>query len=181
MSIPRQPLPAKLVVGFFLAEKSLGPAAVSALCERFGPVDLVSAWLPFDYTDYYRAEMGGNLLRRLVSFTRLVDPGQLATIKAMTNVVEQQMAVNGKRLINFDPGTLTAAQFVLATGKNYSHRIYLGQGIFADLTLVFSRGAFRPLAWTYPDYRDDALLSFLGRARRKYLVDVKPAVAHPCR
>jgi hypothetical protein len=87
--------------------------------------------------------------------------------------MEQDMAHEGRRPINLDPGYLTAAQFVLATGKNYSHRIYLGQGIYADLTLVFAGGAFQPLAWTYPDYRDGVLQGFLGRVRRKYLADVK--------
>lgn len=173
MSTPRPVPPAKLVVGFFLAQKPLGQTVVAALVDRFGPVDLVSAWMPFDYTDYYRNEMGENLMRRLVSFARLVDPADLAAIKLQTNALENELAGEGRRTVNLDPGTLTAAQFVLATGKNYSHRICLGQGIYADLTLVYGQGRFQPLAWTYPDYRDPALLAFLGRVRRKYLVDVK--------
>jgi len=117
--------------------------------------------------------MGENLVRRMVSFRRLVDPGQLAPIKLTTNAIEQALAVAGRRRINLDPGTLTPAQFVLATGQNYNHRIYLDQGIYADLTLVFTGGGFQFLAWTYPDYRDAALLGFLGRARRKLLIDLK--------
>ena len=80
---------------------------------------------------------------------------------------------DGKRSVNIDPGYLLYERFVLATGKNYSHRIYVGQGIYADLTLIFQKGAYRPLPWTYPDYADAPMADFLMEVRHKYGEDIK--------
>ncbi len=82
----------------------------------------------------------------------------------------------GGRKVNIDPGYLAAAKFVLATGKDYSHRIYLRQGIYGDLTLIFKRGSFQPLSWTYPDYGSPPLLDLINLLRRKYLWQLKRAL-----
>ena len=74
----------------------------------------------------------------------------------------------GKRRFNLDPGLLTLGNFVLATGKNNAHRIYLAEGIFADLTLIFRSRSYRPLEWTYPDYADAELIGILNRLREMY-------------
>ncbi len=173
MSLPRAPKPAKLVVGVFLKEKSLLTAVVQDLIAHFGPVDMVSRWYAFDFTDYYEAEMGRPLFRRLLSFSRLVDPGKLPDIKRTTNGLERRRAENGLRLVNLDPGYLVHSQFVLATGKNYSHRIYLGSGIYADLTLMFRKGRFESLPWTYPDYADRRIQRFLMCVRKRYGHDLQ--------
>ena len=168
MSTPRPPKPAKLVIGVILKEDALLGRIVAALEERFGPPDMVSPWLPFDYTDYYRSEMGGPLKRRLFSFRRLIDQAALPAVKLETNRIEGRFCRDRRRRANIDPGILTYERFVLATGKNYTHRIYLGRGIFGDLTLVFSGGAFQPLPWTYPDYAAPDLSGFLTEVRRRY-------------
>jgi hypothetical protein len=139
----------------------------------FGPVDLVSSWLPFDFTDYYEKEMGRPLYRRLLAFKHLIDQEQLPDIKHQTNAIESDLAREGRREVNIDPGYLLYERFVLATGKNYSHRIYVGQGIYADLTLIFQKGAYRPLPWTYPDYADAPMADFLMEVRHKYGEDIK--------
>ena len=113
--------------------------------------------------------MGQGLLRRFVAFETLVSQDLLADIKHKTIEMENKWAVSGKRRINVDPGMLTAERLVLATTKNYTHRIYLGKGIFADLTLIYHRGGFKPLDWTYPDYKTQWSLDFWKEARKFYL------------
>ena len=173
MSQPRPPKPAKLVIGFFLHEKSLGMSIVENLIQRFGDVDIVSEWMPFDQTAYYEPEMGAPLHRRMMAFERLVHQSELAQAKLFTNEIEKQYADNGKRVVNIDPGYMLLERFVLATGKNFAHRIYIGKGIYADLTLVFRKGRFVALPWSFPDYAGDRVQAFLMRVRGKYAMDLK--------
>lgn len=173
MSVPQPPKPAKLVVGFFLNDRSLAAAIVGQLQDRLGPLEMVSPWLPFDFTSYYEKEMGAPLSRRVVVFKPLVEQTRLVAIKRMTNALEGDYVREGKRRVNIDPGYLLPERLVLATGKNFTHRIYLGEGIYADLTLIFQKGAFRSLPWTYPDYADRRLIDFLTLVRNKYLLDLK--------
>lgn len=173
MSLPQNPTPAKLVVGFFLKDKALAVDIAQDLQEHLGAVDMVSDWIQFDFTNYYHKEMGAPLSRRLVVFKSLVDQTQLAAIKLKTNRLEQKYQRKRQRRVNIDPGYLLPERFVLATGKNFTHRIYIGQGIYADLTLIFQKGAFRSLPWTYPDYADKRLINFLTLVRNKYMLELK--------
>jgi len=173
MSLPQPPTPAKLIVGFFVKEKTLAAGIAQTLQDRLGPVDMISAWLDFDFTAYYEKEMGAPLSRRLVVFKTLVEQTELAAIKQMTNAIEQTYQRQGQRRVNIDPGYLLPERFVLASGKNFTHRIYIGQGIYADLTLIYQKGAFRTLPWTYPDYAGKHLIDFLTLVRKKYMLDLK--------
>jgi len=173
MSTPRAPMPAKLVIGLFMKDRALFEPLAVDLAAGFGSVDIVSSWMPFDYTSYYEPEMGTPLFRRLLTFKNLIRQDQLPEIKLTTNRLEQSLAQNGLRKVNIDPGYLLYERFVLATGKNFSHRIYIGSRIYADLTLIYQRGRFQKLDWTFPDYADEPMLQFLTRVRRKYAVDVK--------
>jgi hypothetical protein len=173
MSQPQPPRPAKLIAGFFLRDKALAADIVRDLQDRLGPVDMISKWLDFDFTAYYEKEMGTPLSRRLVVFKPLIQQMQLSSIKRLTNELEQNYRHQGKRRVNIDPGYLLAERFVLATGKNFTHRIYIGDGIYADLTLIYQKGAFRSLPWTYPDYADRRLIDFLTLVRNKYMLDLK--------
>ncbi|MCU0614599.1 MAG: DUF4416 family protein [Desulfobacterales bacterium] len=173
MSVPREPKKAKLVVGFFMKDKKLLKPFAEKLYHALGPVDMVSPWIPFDFTSYYEMEMGAPLFRRILTFEKLIPQDQLVQIKLYTNELEMQYLEDGKRCINADPGILSHERFVLATGKNFTHRIYLKNGIFADLTLIFTQGRFQELPWTYPDYKDKNILSFLEKVRSKYLIDLK--------
>ncbi len=138
------------------------------LVQDLGPVDEQIGPLAFGYTSYYDSEMGPGILRWLWSFADLVDRGALVGIKCLTNQVEQAYTVDGRRQFNLDPGLMTLGNFVLAAGKNNAHRIYMGKGIFADLTLIFRAGTYRPLEWTYPDYADQELITILNGLRETY-------------
>ena len=176
MSQPQSPSPAKLVVSMLMNSRSLGPRVTLDLEQAFGAIEMVGPWMDFDYTSYYTSEMGMPLYRRMLVFTDLIAQSDLARIKLRTNEIELQYAQSGKRSVNIDPGYLLYERFVLATGKNYSHRIYIGQGIYADLTLIYQKGAYRPLPWTYPDYADAAMGGFLMQVRQKFSENIKGIV-----
>lgn len=175
MSRPRPAARAKLVIGFIVRDKALAGWVVEALGASFGPLDLVSPWLPFDFTDYYAREMGGPLYRRLLAYKHAVAQDRLPDIKHITNQIEDRAADQDRRKVNIDPGILLLERFVLATGKNFAHRVYLGRGIYADLTLIYRGGGFHTLPWTYPDYADARHQAFLRQVRRKLQRDYKEA------
>ncbi|OGV76579.1 MAG: hypothetical protein A2340_11000 [Lentisphaerae bacterium RIFOXYB12_FULL_60_10] len=166
----QSPEPVRLVCGVLAASPDVVESARASLETQFGPVDGTFGPVPFTFTDYYHAEMGAGLQRWFWSFEPLIDPGQLASIKCTTNRLEQALAttVDGicRRRINLDPGYITPAKLVLATTKDFAHRIYLGGGIFAEVTLAFRRNETVPQPWTYPDYRSGCYDSFLLGVRR---------------
>ncbi len=166
----RGPEHVKLVMSILFSAGEQETATLETLEKELGPIDLVSRRLCFQHTDYYSAEMGTGLLRRMVSFRRLVHPGTLVDLKLRTQAIEDMFRdKRGNRKVNLDPGLLGHAQLVLATHKPYSHRIYLGKGVFAELTLIFRQGSLRPLLWTYPDYGSEPLLGWFHRVRSLYL------------
>ncbi len=175
MSIPKHPEPAKLVIGCIMNRKTWAAQIYPMLEEAFGPVDMISNWLTFTYTDYYYAEMGAPLFRKVFVFKRLIGQDELAGIKEITNRIEKQCeAQDARRNVNLDPGYLVSSRFILATGKEYAHRIYIGRKIYADLTLIYSRKkGFQTLDWTYPDYASETMIAFLSKVRDKYLLDLK--------
>lgn len=182
MSIPTPPPPAKLVCSILSsALNALWPTTLAALEECFGPTDSVSPELPFTFTAYYDRELGTPIARRFVSFARLVPQDGLITAKLATNALEARLAgPDGRRRVNCDPGILTQERLVLATGKNFSHRVYLGQGLFADLTLVFRAGSWQILPWTFPDYASPAMRDILTAIRDRYRQDLRePPLLHP--
>ena len=172
MSLPREPKPAKLVIGLLTKQRELFEPLAGELTSLYGSADMISSWMSFDYTTYYATELGVPLYRRLLTFESLIDQLELATIKLSTNRLEQAYARNHRRRVNIDPGYLLHERFVLASGKNFSHRIYIGHCIYADLTLMYRKGTFETLPWTYPDYADQPIRDFLERARKKYTLDL---------
>lgn len=173
MSQPGLILPVKPVVSLLLARQDLLTAVVRHLSVYLGPPDLVGPWWPFTATEYYTPEMGPGLGRLLVSFLHLADPAQLANWKVFTNGIEARLSLGRRRTVNLDPGYVTKERVVLATGKNFSHRIYLDHGIFADLTLIYSQGAYQVQPWTFPDYAKGPLAELLLLVRKKYLWQLK--------
>ena len=161
-----------------MKDKDLFEPIFHSLEKVGGPVDIMSKWLDFDFTDYYYKEMGEPLFRRLVAFKPLIAQDELAAIKLKTNEIEKEhldpaQVDKGMRRVNIDPGYLLPSRFILATGKDYSHRIYIGQQIYADLTLMYSKQGFKTLEWTYPDYASESVFRFLGQVRQKYLLDLQ--------
>ncbi|MFZ0614421.1 MAG: DUF4416 family protein [Desulfobacterales bacterium] len=164
---------AKLVIGLFMRQRELITPVAGDLAACFGAIDMVSPWFDFAGTHYYETEMGSPLSRRMVVFKDLIRQDELAEIKRQTNAIEGRYGREGRRSVNIDPGYLLRERFVLATGKNFAHRIYIGKGIYADLTLIYRNGGFEPLAWTYPDYAEEALRGYLERVRKKYVEDLR--------
>jgi Domain of unknown function (DUF4416) len=164
--------PVKLVVGLLSADRKLLEQALSALAEGFGTVSVKSPEIPFSFTDYYEKEMGPNLIRQWVGFHGLIESEQLSDSKTTTRSLEKRfLGPNNKRRVNLDPGTLSLHNLVLASTKGFAHRIYLRDGIYADLTLLFQSGKFQPLPWTYPDYQTPVCHEFLMRCRKELLAD----------
>ena len=156
----------------FSADTRLIGTAVEKLSDMFGMIDYISELIPFEYTDYYAMEMGTRQKRRIVAFEKLIYPDTLPAIKLSTNELEKTFSTMGKRKLNIDPGYISLGNLVLATGKPFAHRPYLGSGIYADLTLVYQKGGFHPLEWTYPDYRESVMLRMLAGIRGKYLIQL---------
>jgi hypothetical protein len=173
MSKPTPVQPVKLVFSIFSSVLARIDETIPILAESYGEPDFISAMLPFDYTSYYNVEMGENLVRRFLSFEKLIRPEELPDIKLATNRLEDRYAVAERRLVNADPGYVSAAHLILATGKGYSHRPYLRDGIYADLTLIYQNKKFCTLPWTYPDYANEKQLVMFTKIRARYLLQLK--------
>ena len=156
-----------LVIGVLSSDTDIEEAILAALEAAFGPVASVSAREPFAWTDYYQAEMGRAIFRYYLEFRNFIDPSRLAAIKAMTNALEMQFSSDGKRRVNLDPGLLAPGRFVLATTKDRAHRIALSEGIYAELTLIYEKGEFHPLPWTYPDWASEPVRAMLATMRKR--------------
>jgi hypothetical protein len=164
------PPPGKVIIGVITRDLVVMESAQTLLEKELGPVENKSPIIDFDFTDYYEVEMGKNLLRLWLSFAKPIPLDQLREIKFKTMEIEKKyLDTNGNRTINLDPGILSLCNLILATTKNYYHRIYLGQGIYAEVTLVYRHNNFEPLAWTYPDYRTDTALNFFTTVRKALL------------
>jgi len=168
MSNLSEPEDVKLICSLFSPHEGLIDQVIPELHGMFGPTDWISPGLFFDRTTYYAREMGWPLHRRFVSFQELIRPESIVEVKLKTNEVERRYLKDGKRRINIDPGYISLERMVLATGKNYTHRVYLGKGVYADLTLVFRKGSFKPLDWSYPDYASPEMIVFFNDLREKY-------------
>ena len=173
MSQPEKSDDVKLIVSLFSSEKALIERAIEQLVDIYGEADWISPEIYFDRTRYYEKEMGWPLHRRFLSFKKLISPEMLVDVKLKTNEMEKGHLKGQKRRINIDPGYISLERLILATGKNYIHRVYLGKGIYADLTLVFKRGGFVPLEWTYPDYADPEMIDAFNAVRSQYLEQLR--------
>jgi len=171
MGAPRLPEPVKYFCGVLASDPVAWEWVRPRLTERLGPIEAETPWQPFPYTSYYDAQMGRPIERKFVSFELPGDPAELANLKTWTNELEAWARgehPSARRVINLDPGWLNLQQVVLASTKPAGHRIYIGQGIYAELTLWFRDGRWTPLPWTYPDYREPATLAYFTDLRRRY-------------
>jgi hypothetical protein len=175
-------LPVKLFIGLLTSKITLVDAIRQKLYLEFDDIDHESELSLFDKTSYYSKEMGSQIYRKFFSFERLIQPDKLADIKNRTGEIEKVFAnlktntdstVSIKRPINLDPGYISATQLVLASTKEVGHRIYIGSGIFAEVTLAYQNKRFQSFPWTYPDYREVNYHSFFAKVREKYLDSVK--------
>lgn len=165
-----QPEPALLLVSVLGHDDDQLLAVFPELEKQFGPLDCLTPKLPFDFSPYYEREMGRPLCRRLAVFAEPFHREQLPAVKNLTNSLEGRLAdPSGRRTVNLDPGYLAIEHLVLATTKKSYHRPYLGEGIYADLTLIYQHGGYRALPWTYPDYASEYYTGFFAEVRSKLL------------
>ncbi len=168
MGTPARPKPVKLIAGLLASGEGLLVRAKEALAAMYGPIDLESAPVPFTFTEYYNEEMGESIIRQYVSFEKLIAPQEIADIKLRTNALEREFAAAGKRKVNIDPGYLDLSKMVLATTKDATYRIYLGNGIYAQSTICYRDKTFEPWPWTYPDYKSVHAIGFFNQVREQY-------------
>lgn len=169
MSIPKEPSKAKLVISFISTSEELINSSIERIAQKYSTPDFVSEFISFTHTQYYEDEHGCGLKRRFASFSKLLPRDHIVKVKQFTNQLENETIIDGKRKINIDPGFLTPENFILATGKNFTHRVYLKDGIFADLTLIFQKNDFMELPWTYPDYKGRDVKNMLIKIRELIL------------
>lgn len=173
MSELKEPKPVKLFIAFLFAEPEVALKAQNMLEASYGPAEIESGIFEFNHTTYYNHEMGEKLRKKLVGFTAPVNPETLTEIKHHTHRLEKEFSPEGRRQVNLDPGYLNLNRVVLATGKDSAHRIYLRNGVYAEVTLVYQSGIFQPLPWTYPDYRAPEATDFFSRLRHKHKEQVR--------
>ncbi len=169
MGTTSPPEPVALIAGMLAGRSDLFAVARDALERSIGPVELESDTWPFGETRYYQHELGDSILRRFLLFAQPFDPGRLAEIKLRTNETETRLAAElaSTRPVNIDPGYVTLGSLVLATTKFRAHRIYLGSGIYAEVTLLFESADWHALAWTYQDYAVGTYHGFLTEVRER--------------
>jgi hypothetical protein len=174
LAIIRNPIPVKLICGITFSPELNLASIIEKLETVFSSVEQKSTVFNFsDFTSYYEEEMGKNLSKVFIAFYGFYDPGSLAECKVRTTVLEQEIS-GEHRKVNLDPGYITPAKLVLATAKDFAHRIYLGQGIYGDVQYRFRRGKFEPSAWTYPDYQTELAVAFFSEIRQNLLKQEHP-------
>ena len=192
-TVNSHPKPAKLFIGMLSQEVSLFNELKVQLKELFGTIDLESPVWEWNHTDYYLKEMGAGLRRQFIFFQNLINPGVISEIKLKTNELERQYiyenplphpfyknpsippltkggkgGFKGGRKINLDPGYLDSARIILVSSKDFSHRIYLGKGIYGEVTLIYSGNNYQVLPYTYPDFRTQKYMDIFKKAREMY-------------
>lgn len=172
-----KPKSVNLIIGVLTSIPELFGQINKTLEKYFGLIDLRSDILPFNFTDYYNEDMGKGIQRQFYSFERLIMPEEIATIKVRTNTLEESIAslekIPVKRPINIDPGYLNESRLILASTKDFSHRIYLREGIYAEVTLNYRKGKYETFPWTFPDYKTPEYQNFFLMVRELYVNKLK--------
>jgi len=173
MGKPSIPEKVKLFTGIITREEHIN--FLNAILKPLGEIeDSSPVLLLMSFSQYYSKEMGSGLKRLWVSFRGTIAPESIVDLKLISNEIEHKYSVEGKRTINIDPGYVSLTNLVLVTTKNYSHRIYLGKGIYGEVTLIYrKKEGFVPLQWTYPDYKTKVALDFFNRVRTRLLEELR--------
>ncbi len=173
MSRVQEPSAVRLFMGLIYKPDSCIDQLLKMLEEKLGAINFASEEIPFNHSSYYAIEMGEGLLRKIITFEKLIRRTEIVEIKTFTNNMEKVFSYEGNRTINIDPGYIAQEHLILATGKGYSHRPYLGSGVYADLTLVYMNDEYRTLQWTYPDYGNEKMRILFKDLRNQYVSQLK--------
>ncbi|HEY4716933.1 MAG TPA: DUF4416 family protein [bacterium] len=174
MSTPVRTEPQKLVLAATYRHKEFFIKAMELTERKYGEIDYVGGEFDFTFTEYYSDEMGEGLKKRMISLKNLIEPDKLVSVKKFSFEAEKNFIdEHSRRRINIDPGLLSRNNLVLSTFKNSPHRIYLGEGVYAEIELIYRNGGFAPLQWTYPDYAAHHLMDTFSIIRLIYLNQLK--------
>ncbi|MCX6578112.1 MAG: DUF4416 family protein [Candidatus Aminicenantes bacterium] len=174
--------PVKLICGVIFSKEEHLQKAEDRLIDLYGPADSRSRHFDFDLTDYYDSQMGKNLKRTFLSFLDLIPPERLSEIKVRSNALEEDIRREFRadiRIVNLDPGYITQAALIMATAKDFSHRVPLAQGIYAHLEFLFTKTGIRRLDWTYPDFLKEAYQTYFQGVRKTYLDQLRQGSRRP--
>jgi hypothetical protein len=167
------PVPVKLFVAIMYDKKTPIEQVLIRMDERFGLRECAYGPVPFSWTDYYEKEMGANLFKSYHCYKNLIAREQLPAIKTYTNSLEKEYAVHDRRVVNIDPGYISRDKLVLASTKDFYHRLYLADGIFGEVTLHYRKSKFRHFSWTYADYMTEGVLAILEKARASLVGELR--------
>ncbi len=168
MAVIHEVQPVKPVCAVLVSRDIILDEALNALEQSFGSIDEKSVPYDFDFTSYYKKEMGEELKKIFVSFTLPAEPLFLPDMKITANRLEKTWSLSGRRRINVDPGYIALSKLVVASAKEFAHRIYIGKGIYADLQLQYRHEKFWPHPWTFPDYQTPEALAFFKKVRDEF-------------
>lgn len=174
MGIIRLPERALFFIGLLFVDNAIREKVIDIFEKKYGDIYRCSDDFPFTHTEYYTEELGENIKRQFIVFKDLIEKDTLADRKLFSNEIEDLLSKNGKRVINIDPGYLDLSKLVLASTKDFSHRMYLRNGIYAEVTCIYEHGAFQTFPWTYPDYKDVITQDFFYQIRAHYYSLVRP-------
>lgn len=173
----KNPDPVKLIIGILACSRQAVDAATDLIKAQFGNCDLESTVWPFNHTGYYADEMGEKILKKFITVEKLIRPDKLSAIKLKTNKMEAELAgrlASGlPRPVNLDPGYIEPSKLVLASTKNFSHRIYIGKKVWAEVTLIYSKGQWKGFEYTFPDHKEDRYYGFFSRVRDKVIQQLR--------
>lgn len=169
MGLAHIPQKVKLITGLIASDAALFDEVKRKLEKALGnKIDFESEAIDFVHTAYYADEMGQTLKRKFLSFKKPVDLRKIYKAKLASNKIERRFSKNGKRSVNIDPGYVDLSKLVLFSTKDYTHRIYLDRGIYAEVTLFYKDKTFNPWPWTYPDYKTDTYIGIFNSIRERY-------------
>ena len=168
-SVSRYPYLAKLIAFIIVPQNSFEKPWISAIEGKLGALEHKGEFFPFCKTDYYKAEMGENLHRCVVSFDELMEPENIGAYKAKSIELESSLKKeNGCRTLNIDTGYMDSDKIVLPSTKRGPFKLYAGDGIWLDMVLTYAKGDFKPTEWAFADFKENPYKRDLLLIREKY-------------
>jgi hypothetical protein len=169
MGLPTPHPPVYIILAAFSRYEAALDWATEKVTATWGSIVLASPRFEFHETSYYEQTMGSGIRKQFLLCEQPRDPAELSAMKLLSNAWEDEYAALANmpepRPLNIDPGYITLGKLVLASTKDFAHRIYLGQGIYAEVTLHYRHHRWQHHDFTFPDYRRDDYQKFFSECR----------------